>query len=77
MFAPALPALSRVRDGKIGHNLSMAIDDDDIMVIVRPVEASIVSNFLPEMVFPRKSGRGERSWLLVSLDGDFGFENDY
>jgi hypothetical protein len=30
-----------------------------------------------ELVFPRKSGRGERSWLLVSLDGDFGFENDY
>ena len=29
------------------------------------------------LVFPRKSGRGERSGLLVSLDGDFGFENDY
>src|SRR4029453_11432894 len=28
------------------------------------------------LVPPRKSGRGERRGLLVSLDGDFGFEND-
>jgi hypothetical protein len=44
---PAPPAFGRVRDGQIGHDLPPAIDDDHIVMIVRPVEAPIISNLIP------------------------------
>ena len=47
MLVPALPACGSVLDFKIGNDLAAAINDDDIMMIVCPVEADIISNLLP------------------------------
>jgi hypothetical protein len=47
LFAPALPAFGSVLNGKVGHHLAAAIDDDHIVMIARPVETPVISNLLP------------------------------
>jgi len=37
LLTPLLPAFQRVRKTKLGHNLAGAIDDDSMMVMLRPV----------------------------------------
>ena len=44
--APEAPASGGVLDLEVGHNLTSGIDDDDVMVIARPVKASEVGEFL-------------------------------
>ena len=43
LLAPALPTFGRVLDGKVVHHVPPAIDDDHIVMIVRPVEAPVIS----------------------------------
>ena len=47
LFAPTLPACGTMFDGKIGHDLAQPINDDDIVMIVSPVEARVMSNLFP------------------------------
>ena len=42
-----LPALQGVFEAKVGHDLTLAIDDDHIVMIARPVEAGVMSDFGP------------------------------
>jgi hypothetical protein len=51
LLAPAPPAFGGVLDGKVGHNLAPAIDDDHIVMILRPVKAGIITNCIPGFHF--------------------------
>ena len=47
LLAPALPACGIMFDDKIGYDLAQPINDDDIVMIVSPVEARVMSNLFP------------------------------
>jgi hypothetical protein len=47
LLAPALPAGCGMGDLKVGDDLPATIDDDDIVMILGPVEAGIVGDFIP------------------------------
>src|SRR5215211_1581074 len=47
LFLEALPAFQRVLELKIGNDLSLAVDDDDSMMIAGPVEAGVVGDVFP------------------------------
>jgi hypothetical protein len=54
LLTPALPAGCGVFDLEVGHHLSAMIYDDDVVVIFGPVEAGVVSDFIPgwHVIFP-------------------------
>ena len=47
LLAPARPACGIMFDDKIGYDLAQPINDDDIVMIVSPVEARVMSNLCP------------------------------
>jgi hypothetical protein len=50
-LAEVLPASQGVRDAEIGYDAALRVNNDNVMVIARPIEAGVMSQFLPSFHF--------------------------
>ena len=48
LLSELLPAFQGMLDAEVGDDLTLAIHDDDIMVVAGPVEAGVVSDFIEQ-----------------------------